>query len=88
MESIKNSTYNKNNSSNSDELLKKMKIYIFSLIGIIIFFIPVKINNQYETLLYHISYFIENKVSMIINISIILNIFHNFTSFSMFNIEG
>ena len=71
MEDIKNSTYNKNSSCSSDDLLKNGKIYIFSLMGIIIFFIPIKINNQYETLLYHMSYFIENKASIIINISIL-----------------
>lgn len=70
MESIKNSN-NRNKSCDNNNLLKNMKIYIFSLIGIIIFFIPVKINNQYETLLYHMSYFVENKVSIIINISIL-----------------
>ena len=71
MESIKHSTYNKDNSCNGEDLFKKMKIYIFSLIGTIIFFIPIKINNQNETLLYHMSYFLENKASILINISII-----------------
>lgn len=66
MESIKNNSYN------DEDLFKRMKIYVFSLIGIIIFFIPIKINNQYETLLYHMSYFVENKASVIINISILL----------------
>ena len=69
MENIKSSNSNKNNSSNVNDMYKKMKIYIFSLIGIIIFFIPIKINNKYETLLYHISYFIENKASIMINTS-------------------
>lgn len=91
MENIKNNTYDQDNSSSSDDLLKKMKVYIFSLIGIIIFFIPVKINNQYETLLYHISYFIENKVSMIINISIIffitLSILKNIINVNKSNIN-
>lgn len=71
MESVKSSTCNKKYSSNGNDIYRKMKIYIFSLVGIIIFFIPIKINNQYETLLYHISYFIENKASIIINISIV-----------------
>lgn len=71
MENVKNSSYNKNDSCNSEESLKTMKIYIFSLIGIIIFFIPIKFNNQRETILYHISYFIENKSIAIINISIV-----------------
>lgn len=71
MESIKNSNYNKSNSCNSNEVLQKIKIYVFSLIGIIIFFIPMKINNEHETLIYHMSYYIENKVSGIINISIL-----------------
>ena len=71
MESVKSSTCNKEHSCNDDDIYIKMKMYIFSLIGIIIFFIPIKINNQYETLLYHISYFIENKASIIINISVL-----------------
>lgn len=71
MESIKNISCNKGNSSKSDYSLKTIKIYIFSLIGILIFFIPIKINNQNETILYHISYFIENKAITIINISIL-----------------
>lgn len=71
MESINNSTYNENNSCNGEDLLKKVKIYIFSLIGIIIFFVPIKVNNQNETLLYHMSYFLEDKASILINISIL-----------------
>lgn len=71
MENIKNSENNKSKLYDSDDLLKKIKIYAFSLIGVIIFFIPIKINNQYETLLYHMSYFIENKAYTFINISII-----------------
>ena len=71
MENVKSSTCNKDHSCNGDDIYRKMKMYIFSLIGIIIFFIPIKINNQYETLLYHISYFIENKASIIINISVL-----------------
>lgn len=58
MENTKKDTYNN-------------KIYIFSIIGIIVFFIPIKINNQYDTIIYHISYFIDNKASQIINISMI-----------------
>ena len=34
------------------------KVYLFSVIGIIIFFIPIKINNQQEVIIYHLSYFI------------------------------
>ncbi|MCC3867125.1 hypothetical protein [Terrisporobacter mayombei] len=71
MEDIKHGSYNKNNSRNGKDLLKKIKIYVFSLIGIIIFFIPIKINNQTQTLLYHMSYFLENKASIFINISIL-----------------
>lgn len=71
MKSINNSTYNENHSCNDEDLLKKMKIYMFSLIGIIIFFVPIKVNNQNETLLYHMSYFLENKASILINISIL-----------------
>ena len=71
MESIKDSSRSKNNSYNSEKSLNEVKIYIFSLIGIVVFFIPIKINNQYETILYHISYFIENKSITVINISIL-----------------
>ena len=45
MESIKNNSYN------DEDLFKRIKIFLFSLLGIIIFFIPIKINNQYETLI-------------------------------------
>ena len=48
-----------------------VKICSFSIIGIIIFFIPIKINNEYETILYHISYFIENKITYLIDISVV-----------------
>ena len=58
MENTKKDTYNNKNN-------------IFSIIGIIVFFIPIKINNQYDTIIYHISYFIDNKASQIINISMI-----------------
>ena len=61
MESIKKDTCNTNNS----------KILIFSIIGIVLFFIPIKINNQYETIIYHISYFVDNKSSAIVDISIV-----------------
>lgn len=85
MESIKNNSYN------DEDLFKRMKIYVFSLIGIIIFFIPIKINNQYETLLYHMSYFVENKASVIINISILffiaLSILKNIINVNKSNIN-
>lgn len=72
MEGIKKDNHNKKSSSHSEDLLSRIKVYTFSLIGIVIFFIPIKINNQYDTLIYHISYFIENKASTIINISMVL----------------
>lgn len=71
MENIKNDSYTKDKSRNSDQSLDTIKVYMFSLIGIIIFFIPIEVNNQINTILYHISYFIENKISNIINTSII-----------------
>ena len=64
MEKTKKSCCSNNSSSN--DFFKKVKIYIFSLIGIIIFFIPIKINNELETIIYHISYFLENEASPII----------------------
>lgn len=87
MENINKANYSKNNS----DLWKKVKVYILSLLGIIIFFIPIKINNQHETLIYHISYFLENKVSAIIDISliffIILSILKNIINIDKSNIN-
>ena len=47
------------------------KVYLFSIIGIILFFVPIKINNEFETIIYHLSYFLESKILSFIDISII-----------------
>ena len=39
-----------------DNFFEKTKIVIYSLIGIIVFFIPININNQTKTILHHIAY--------------------------------
>ena len=62
----------KNNSFVEEDFFKVSKIFLFSLMGIVIFFIPIKLNNQYETIIYHISYYIENKISIVIDITVIL----------------
>lgn len=67
MENIKNNNY-----SNNKDIYKIIQIFLFSSLGIIIFFMPIKINNQLEILIYHFSYFAENKLSIIIDISLIL----------------
>ncbi|WP_296644866.1 nucleoside recognition domain-containing protein [Romboutsia sp. 13368] len=41
---------------NIDNFFEKTKIAIYSLIGIIVFFIPININNQTKTILHHIAY--------------------------------
>lgn len=61
----------KNNSFVDEDFFKVSKIFLFSLMGIIIFFIPIKLNNQYETIIYHISYYIEDNISILIDISVI-----------------
>lgn len=81
----------RSNNSSSNDFFKKVKIYIFSLIGIIIFFIPIKINNELETIIYHISYFLENEASSIIEISliffIVLSIFKNILNIDKNNVN-
>ena len=66
------------------------KVYLFSVIGIIIFFIPIKINNQQEVIIYHLSYFIENRISSLIDISIIvfvlLSVFKDLINYKTDNI--
>ncbi len=56
---------------NKETYSSDIKLYIFSILGTIIFFIPIRIDNQYDTLIYHISYFVDNRLSSIVNISII-----------------
>ena len=67
------------------------KVYLFSVIGIIIFFIPIKINNQQEVIIYHLSYFIENRISSLIDISIIvfvlLSVFKDLINYKTDNIS-
>ena len=67
MENIKKNSY-----LDSNDIFKIIQMFLFSSLGIIIFFIPIKINNQFETLIYHFSYMAENKLSIIIDISLIL----------------
>ncbi|WP_455538279.1 hypothetical protein [Terrisporobacter sp.] len=69
MEEIKKNSYK--NKSLSENFFEKSKICVFSLMGIIIFFIPIKVNNQFDTPIYHISYFFENKASSSVEVSII-----------------
>lgn len=72
MEKTKNNNYRKNITFQSDEFNNVIKILIFSLIGVIIFFIPIKINNQSETIIYHLAYYLENKILVVIEVSIVI----------------
>ncbi|MEG0856541.1 MAG: hypothetical protein RSG52_08675 [Terrisporobacter sp.] len=70
MEKTKNSNYNKDSSS-SKYSYSVLKIFILSFVGILIFFIPIKLNNQVETVIYHISYYLENELSSFIDMSLV-----------------
>ena len=71
MEKLKNGDNSKAITFQRKDFNEVIRILLFSLIGIVIFFVPIKINNQFETVIYHLSYYIENKISSIIEISLI-----------------
>ena len=71
MEKLKNGDNSKSITFQRNDFNEVIRILLFSLIGIVIFFVPIKINNQFETVIYHLSYYIENKISSIIEISLI-----------------
>ena len=54
MENISNEVKSKD--INIDSFFEKTKIVVYSLIGIVVFFIPININNQTKTILHHIAY--------------------------------
>ncbi|SCH03928.1 Uncharacterized protein conserved in bacteria [uncultured Clostridium sp.] len=69
MEGIdKNKSYEKD----ENDSLYILKMIFYSIIGIIIFFIPININNQTQTMLYHISDLIQLNYREFLKIYIIL----------------
>lgn len=70
MENCKNSS--KFHQYSKKEIRSILKAIILSLLGIIIFFVPIKINNQLDTAIFHISYYLENKLSFLIEIYLIV----------------
>lgn len=69
MEGIdKNKSYEKDN----NDSIYILKMILYSIIGIIIFFIPIRINNQTQTMLYHISDVIQLNYREFLKIYIIL----------------
>lgn len=49
-----------------------IKSFVYSTIGIFIFFIPIKIDDQVATLIYHISFNIQNDMGSILKICIVV----------------
>ncbi|WP_438649085.1 hypothetical protein [Romboutsia sp.] len=54
------------------EFINILKLIIYSLIGIIIFCIPIKLNGQSLTIIYHIAYKLQSDVGPFIEVCIIL----------------
>lgn len=50
------------------ESLEIIKVIIYSLIGIVIFFVPIRLDNQTKTLIYHMSYKLQNYAGNFIKI--------------------
>lgn len=72
MEGVKNNRKYKEKEKNDDYFVYKLKMIIYSLIGICIFFIPVKIDNQVKTILYHIVDTIQLNYNNFLQISILV----------------
>lgn len=56
------------------EFLDILKLIIYSSIGIVIFFIPIKLNGQFLTIIYHISYKLQSDLGLFIEVCIVLYI--------------
>lgn len=56
----------------NNDFIDILKALTYSTIGLIIFFIPIKINNQTATIIYHITYKIQLEARDIIELSIIV----------------
>ncbi|MCR8745069.1 hypothetical protein [Romboutsia lituseburensis] len=53
------------------EFANILKLIIYSIIGIAVFFIPIKINGHYWTIIYHISYKLQTQANSFLEICII-----------------
>lgn len=56
---------------NKEYFIKLSKSIIYTVIGIIIFFIPIKLNGQVLTLIYHISYKLQSNMKHFIEVCIV-----------------
>jgi nucleoside recognition membrane protein YjiH len=70
MDVVKNSTsYEKRKNEDFENILKMV---VYSFMGVIIFFIPININNEFKTILYHISDTIQRNYNNFLEISIVI----------------
>lgn len=70
MDVVKNSkSYEKRKNEDFENILKMV---VYSFIGVIIFFIPININNEFKTILYHISDTIQRNYNNFLEISIVI----------------
>lgn len=72
MESISNDT--KSNNINIDNFFEVSKVIIYSIIGIVIFFIPISIDNQTKTILNHMAYRLQINYGDILKICTVIYI--------------
>lgn len=72
MESISNDT--KSNNITIDNFFEVSKVIIYSIIGIVIFFIPISIDNQTKTILNHIAYRLQINYGDILKICTVIYI--------------
>lgn len=56
----------------SNDFTYALKSLIYSIIGIIIFFIPIKLNGQVQTIIYHISYKLQTDARPLLELCIVL----------------
>jgi len=70
MNEVKN--INKYEKESSEYFENILKMIVYSLVGIIIFFIPININNELKTILYHISNKIQMSYSNLLEFCIII----------------
>ncbi|MEF9990508.1 MAG: hypothetical protein RRZ84_06040 [Romboutsia sp.] len=61
-----------------DTVIDTIKAFIYSFIGIFIFFVPIKLDGTYRTLLYHMSYKVQYDMNSFLKLCIITFIFLGF----------
>lgn len=71
MESISTKDKLKKEDINND-FIYALKSLIYSIIGLIIFFIPIKLNGQTQTIIYHISYKLQSDARPLLELCIVL----------------